>query len=58
MVGIRDELGTYSRKLADSGQPTEAIKDKDTFHRLDALRYLAVGIETGGVRAFENPFDF
>lgn len=58
MAGIRDELGTYSRKLDDSGQPTEAIKDKETFHRLDALRYLAVGIETGGVRAFENPFDF
>jgi hypothetical protein len=37
--GILDELGTYSRQLDSTGQPTEKIKDKDTFHRLDALRY-------------------
>lgn len=43
--GIRDELGTYSRKLNDMGQPTEDIKDKATFHYLDALRYNAIGIE-------------
>jgi hypothetical protein len=37
--GVIDELGTYSRVLDDHGQPTEKIKDKETFHRLDALRY-------------------
>lgn len=38
--GILDELGTYSRELDPFGQPTDKIKDKDTFHRLDALRYV------------------
>jgi hypothetical protein len=27
-----------------NGEPTEAIKDKATFHRLDALRYVAQGV--------------
>ena len=39
LKGIRDEIGTYSRELDDNGLPTEKIKDKETFHRLDALRY-------------------
>jgi hypothetical protein len=44
-TGVIDELGTYSRELDASGQPTEKIKDKATFHRLDALRYVAAGME-------------
>lgn len=40
-AGLRSELGTYSRKLDDLGNPTEEIKDKNAFHRLDALRYVA-----------------
>jgi hypothetical protein len=48
--GVLDELGTYSRELDDTGQPTEKIKDKETFHRLDALRYVACGL-TQTVRA-------
>ncbi len=46
--GLRDELGTYRRKLDDSGEPTETIVDKRKFHRLDALRYAAAGIEDSG----------
>lgn len=42
--GIVDELGTYSRELDATGQPTDKIKDKETFHRLDALRYIATGL--------------
>lgn len=38
---VRDEVGTYSRKLDDAGQPTESIKDKEKFHLLDATRYCA-----------------
>ena len=38
--GILDELGTYSREVDESGQPTEKIKDKQEFHRLDSLRYV------------------
>ncbi len=43
-IGIIDEFGTYSRELDANGQPTEKIKDKATFHRLDALRYVANGV--------------
>jgi len=38
-AGVLDEIGTYGRELDDMGQPTEKIKDKEQFHRLDALRY-------------------
>ena len=44
---VLDEIGTYARKLDDSGQPTEEIKDKAKFHLLDALRYNVIGAETG-----------
>lgn len=42
--GIIDEIGTYSRKLDEKGEPTEQIRDKEKFHRLDALRYAAIEI--------------
>jgi len=45
--GVRDELARYSRKVDSSGQVTEAIRDKETFHRLDALRYVAMGLDSG-----------
>lgn len=47
--GLRDELGTYKRKLDANGQPTEEIQDKRKFHRLDALRYAASGLEDGQI---------
>jgi hypothetical protein len=40
LSGLRDELGTYSREVDELGQATEKIKDKATFHRLDAARYV------------------
>jgi hypothetical protein len=49
--GLRDELGSYARKLDAMGNPTDAIKDKRGFHRLDALRYAAVGRGGGWVLA-------
>ncbi len=42
--GLRDELGSYRRKLDTSGNPTEEIMDKRKYHRLDALRYAATYI--------------
>jgi hypothetical protein len=45
--GVLDEIGTYARELDDSGQPTEKIKDKETFHRLDALRYCVSSLDFG-----------
>lgn len=46
-TGILDELGTYGREVDDLGNPTEAIKDKEQFHRLDALRYAVLGLSGG-----------
>ena len=43
-AGLVDEFGIYARKLDAAGQPTEEIKDKATFHRLDALRYVVTGV--------------
>ncbi len=42
-----DEFGTYARKLDEMGEPTEEIKDKNTFHLLDSLRYVISGILSG-----------
>jgi hypothetical protein len=40
LTGLRSELGTYSRELDDAGEPLQKIKDKEKFHRIDALRYV------------------
>ena len=39
--GILHEIATYQRELDEMNQPTDKIKDKSSFHLLDALRYLA-----------------
>jgi hypothetical protein len=44
--GIKDEFGTYSRKLNDRGEPTEVIQNKERFHQLDALRYVVSNLST------------
>jgi hypothetical protein len=44
-IGTLSEIGTYARELDDMNQPTEKIKNKETFHRLDALRYVSQGLE-------------
>lgn len=49
-VKVLDEIGTYSRVVDENGQPTEKIKDKETFHLLDAIRYIVqhFGFPSGG----------
>lgn len=47
-AGVLDELGTYSRVVGEDGQPTQKIADKESFHRLDALRYVVGGITYEG----------
>ncbi len=42
--GLLEEFNTYSRELDERGEPTERIKDKEQYHRLDALRYVICGI--------------
>lgn len=46
-AGIIDELATYSRELDDMGEPKEKIADKNTFHLLDAYRYIATHLYRG-----------
>lgn len=45
--GVLDELGTYSRVVGEDGQSTEKIKDKETYHLLDSLRYVVQGVVGG-----------
>lgn len=45
--GTLDQLGRYSRKVDSAGNTTENIKDKQTYHYLDALRYVTVGVLIG-----------
>lgn len=40
LTGLLDELASYSRVLDDSGEPTEKIDAKDTYHLLDSARYI------------------
>ena len=53
LAGLRDELGTYRRVLDESGKTTDKIENKSSFHRLDALRYVALGVM---VRPIENQY--
>lgn len=52
LSGLRDELGSYSREVDESGNPTEVIADKAKFHRNDALRYVAQGLSSTTSKAF------
>jgi len=40
LTGYLDMKVRYSRELDDAGEPTEKIEDKETFHFLDAERYI------------------
>jgi hypothetical protein len=42
--GVLDQLGRYSRKVNSQGESLDEIKDKTTYHYLDALRYVVIGI--------------
>lgn len=44
LTGLREQLRTYSRVLDERGEPTEAIEDKETYHYLDALRYVGSSV--------------
>jgi hypothetical protein len=40
LVGYLDEKLSYSRELDENGEPTEKIEDKNSFHFMDAERYI------------------
>jgi len=46
--GYLDEKQTYSRKLDENGEPIEAIEDKQSYHFMDAERYILSAIRPGG----------
>lgn len=55
-IGVLDELGRYRRTLDERDEPTDEIENKNAFHRLDALRYVVVGLARGAdVIADEAP---
>lgn len=41
LADVIDEVESYSRELDENDEPTAKIEDKETYHRLDALRYIA-----------------
>jgi hypothetical protein len=53
-----DQIGTYAREVDEAGEPLEKIKNKEKYHMLDALRYLAVQIQQRPARLERaaNPF--
>jgi hypothetical protein len=44
-VNFLDELGTYSRELDETGEPTDEIDEKETYHICDGARYIAVYLD-------------
>lgn len=48
LAGYLDEKGRYSRKVDAAGEPTEEIEDKNTFHHMDAERYIIGRIRREG----------
>lgn len=51
-----DEKGRYARELGPDGEPTEKIEDKNSFHLLDAERYIIGYLRGSAPVAIENPF--
>ena len=47
LPGLKDQFLTYSRELDEKGDPTEKIEDKDTYHFLDATRYIVSYLQSG-----------
>ncbi len=49
LPGLLDELASYSREVDETGQPTAKIQDKESFHRLDSLRYIMGWLRRGAL---------
>ena len=44
LTGYLDEKLSYARELDESGEPTEKIEDKSSYHFMDAERYVISGV--------------
>lgn len=53
-----EEKLTYARELDESDQPTEKIEDKETFHLMDAERYIMGWINRKGTAMKSAQVDF
>lgn len=52
---IFSEMNQYSRKLDANGEPMVEIKDKEKYHRLDALRYgILMALQPSSVTFFHS----
>lgn len=58
LAGYLDEKHTYARKLDASGEPTEVIEDKESFHYMDGERYIISFLKRKGMRATTRKIDF
>lgn len=47
LSGYLEEKQTYARELDQNGEPTEKIEDKQTFHFMDAERYIIGWLRPG-----------
>lgn len=45
-TGTLDQFGTYARELDKNGEPTDKIKNKATYHYLDAVRYAVLSADS------------
>lgn len=52
--GLRDELGTYKRKVDPQGVVLDEIENKRRYHRLDSLRYVAPVLGGGKVETVND----
>lgn len=44
VADLADDFEGYSRVLDENDEPTERIEDKETWHLMDAFRYLSAGL--------------
>lgn len=53
---LLDELGSYSRELDDEGQATEKIENKNSYHKLDSVRYIGSHFLEGAGELYGGTF--
>lgn len=58
LTGYLEEKHTYARKLDASGEPTEVIENKETYHYMDAERYIIGFIKRKGSGMTSAQIDF
>lgn len=54
LAGYLEQKQTYSRELDDAGNPTEKIEAKETFHFMDAERYIIGALRGGPVGGLDE----